>query len=197
MFARSDLWAFSTRYRVKPLVPGRSAMAGGCYRGAPRPGGSHAAEGVERLATISTITRYLPRAPSRDAPDRHRCGRGTNTDAVLSEDGQIRARGQTPTTADVTAGIMTALAELAGDPEGRPWRDPAVLRSARRLCQPGPFRAAIFSPLDPCCEERGAGCGFPREANSGRGGGACAPSHPLPYAGFVIDGPGGGSVIEP
>src|SRR5690242_21085132 len=54
----------------------------------------HAAEGVERLATISTITRYLPRAPSRDAPDRHRCGRGTNTDTVLLEDGQIRAPGQ-------------------------------------------------------------------------------------------------------
>jgi hypothetical protein len=38
---------------------------------------------------------------------------------VLSEDGQIRAGGQElSTTADVTAGIMTLLAELAGNPEG-------------------------------------------------------------------------------
>ena len=41
----------------------------------------------------------------RLSEDRHRCGRGTNTDAVLSEDRQIRARGQTPTTADVTAAV--------------------------------------------------------------------------------------------
>src|SRR5438105_11104638 len=42
---------------------------------------------------------------------------GTNTDAVLLEDGQVVHAVKTPTTADVTAGILAALAELAGHPE--------------------------------------------------------------------------------
>jgi N-methylhydantoinase A/oxoprolinase/acetone carboxylase beta subunit len=42
---------------------------------------------------------------------------GTNTDAVLLEDGRVVHAVKTPTTADVTAGIVTALAELAGHPE--------------------------------------------------------------------------------
>jgi N-methylhydantoinase A/oxoprolinase/acetone carboxylase beta subunit len=42
---------------------------------------------------------------------------GTNTDAVLLEDGRVVHTVKTPTTADVTAGIVTALAELAGHPE--------------------------------------------------------------------------------
>jgi N-methylhydantoinase A/oxoprolinase/acetone carboxylase beta subunit len=42
---------------------------------------------------------------------------GTNTDAVLLEDGRVVHAVKTPTTADVTAGIVTALAELARHPE--------------------------------------------------------------------------------
>src|SRR5260370_22169983 len=42
---------------------------------------------------------------------------GTNTDAVLLEDGGVEGAIKTPTTADVTAGIVTALAALAGHPE--------------------------------------------------------------------------------
>ena len=41
---------------------------------------------------------------------------GTNTDAVLLEDGQVVEAVKTPTTADVTAGIVAALAELANHP---------------------------------------------------------------------------------
>ena len=37
---------------------------------------------------------------------------GTNTDAVLLEDGRVVHAVKTPTTADVTTGIVTALAEL-------------------------------------------------------------------------------------
>src|SRR5438132_9457297 len=42
---------------------------------------------------------------------------GTNTDAVLLEDGRVVHAVKTPTTADVTAGIVTALAALARHPE--------------------------------------------------------------------------------
>src|SRR5438874_1242915 len=42
---------------------------------------------------------------------------GTNTDAVLLADGRVVHAVKTPTTADVTAGIVTALAELARHPE--------------------------------------------------------------------------------
>src|SRR5271165_3025334 len=42
---------------------------------------------------------------------------GTNTDAVLLEDGRVVHAVKTPTTADVTTGIVTALAGLAGHPE--------------------------------------------------------------------------------
>ncbi len=42
---------------------------------------------------------------------------GTNTDAVLLEGGRVVHAVKTPTTADVTTGILTALAELAGHPE--------------------------------------------------------------------------------
>jgi N-methylhydantoinase A/oxoprolinase/acetone carboxylase beta subunit len=42
---------------------------------------------------------------------------GTNTDAVLLEDGHVVHAVKTPTTADVTAGIVTALAELARHPK--------------------------------------------------------------------------------
>src|SRR6185312_5446236 len=41
---------------------------------------------------------------------------GTNTDAVLLEDGHVVEAVKTPTTADVTAGIVMALAELANHP---------------------------------------------------------------------------------
>src|SRR6201987_5416391 len=39
---------------------------------------------------------------------------GTNTDAVLLEGGSVMYAVKTPTTPDVTAGIITALTELAG-----------------------------------------------------------------------------------
>ena len=42
---------------------------------------------------------------------------GTNTDAVLLEEGRVVHGVKTPTTPDVTAGIVSALAELAGHPE--------------------------------------------------------------------------------
>jgi N-methylhydantoinase A/oxoprolinase/acetone carboxylase beta subunit len=42
---------------------------------------------------------------------------GTNTDAVLLADGRVVHAIKTPTTADVTAGIVTALAELARHPD--------------------------------------------------------------------------------
>ena len=41
---------------------------------------------------------------------------GTNTDAVLLEDGQVAHAVKTPTTPDVTSGIVTALTSLAGHP---------------------------------------------------------------------------------
>ena len=42
---------------------------------------------------------------------------GTNTDAVLLENGRVVHAVKTPTTADVTSGIVTVLAELARHPE--------------------------------------------------------------------------------
>src|SRR2546421_5929941 len=42
---------------------------------------------------------------------------GTNTDAVLLEDGRVAHAVKTPTTSDVTTGIVTALAELTRRPE--------------------------------------------------------------------------------
>src|ERR1700741_3327514 len=42
---------------------------------------------------------------------------GTNTDAVLLEDGRVAHAIKTPTTSDVTTGIVTALAELTRRPE--------------------------------------------------------------------------------
>src|SRR6266853_1704504 len=42
---------------------------------------------------------------------------GTNTDAALLEDGRVVHAVKTPTTADVTAGIVAALSQLARHPE--------------------------------------------------------------------------------
>ena len=42
---------------------------------------------------------------------------GTNTDAVVLEDGRVAHAVKTPTTSDVTTGIVTALAELTRRPE--------------------------------------------------------------------------------
>jgi len=50
---------------------------------------------------------------------------GTNTDAVLLEDGKVVHAVKTPTTPDITAGIVTALAELAGHPGSRGVRSTA------------------------------------------------------------------------
>src|SRR6202158_4786297 len=53
---------------------------------------------------------------------------GTNTDAVLLEDGRVVHAVKTPTTADVTAGIVAALSELARHPEvGRGMIDGVVI----------------------------------------------------------------------
>ena len=41
---------------------------------------------------------------------------GTNTDAVVLEDGRVAHAVKTPTTSDVTTGIVTALAELTRHP---------------------------------------------------------------------------------
>ncbi len=157
---------------------------------------------------------------------------GTNTDAVLLADGQVVHAVKTPTTADITTGIVNALAELTAHPEvaggtidgvvigtthfvnavvqrqglarvaavriglpaaaslppfcdwpedlaelvrgevfmlegghdydGRPivpFDEAGMRRAARRICESGIRSvavAAIFSPLDPSCEERAA-----------------------------------------
>src|SRR6267143_4977594 len=53
---------------------------------------------------------------------------GTNTDAALLEDGRVVHAVKTPTTADVTAGIVAALSELARHPEvGRGMIDGVVI----------------------------------------------------------------------
>src|SRR5215831_14789024 len=65
-------------------------------------------------------THPLPRKRGRVRGDMRRIGidvGGTNTDAVLLEDGRVVHAVKTPTTADVTAGILSALVELAGYPE--------------------------------------------------------------------------------
>jgi N-methylhydantoinase A/oxoprolinase/acetone carboxylase beta subunit len=157
---------------------------------------------------------------------------GTNTDAVLLEDGRVVHAVKTPTTADVTTGIVTALGELSAHPEiargdidgvvvgtthfvnavvqrqglarvaavriglpaaaslppfcdwpgdlaelvrgamfmlegghdydGRPivpFDEAGMRRAARQIRESGIGSvaiAAIFSPVDPCCEERAA-----------------------------------------
>src|SRR5271157_3453286 len=191
-------------------------------------------------ATISTSAPYS--TPSHSLPrkrGRARVGAmrrigidvgGTNTDAVLLEDGRVVHAVKSPTTPDVTAGIVTALDALAGHPEvarapvegvvigtthfvnavvqrrdlarvaavriglpasaslppfcdwpedlpdlvrgevfmlegghdydGRPivpFDEAGMRRAARRICASGIRSvavAAIFSPLDPDCEER-------------------------------------------
>src|ERR1700736_4230243 len=53
---------------------------------------------------------------------------GTNTDAVLLQDGRVVHAVKTPTTADVTAGIVAALSGLARHPEvGRGMIDGVVI----------------------------------------------------------------------
>jgi N-methylhydantoinase A/oxoprolinase/acetone carboxylase beta subunit len=44
---------------------------------------------------------------------------GTNTDAVLIDDGRVKRAVKAPTSADVTAGILAALAQLRAAPEGQ------------------------------------------------------------------------------
>ena len=63
---------------------------------------------------------------------------GTNTDAVLLEDGQVVHAVKAPTTADVTAGIVTALAELADHPEVARGRDRRCCDRHDALRQRGP-----------------------------------------------------------
>ena len=60
---------------------------------------------------------------------------GTNTDAVLLQDGRVVHAVKTPTTADVTSGIVTVLAELARHPEvHRDMIDGVVGPQSREQC---------------------------------------------------------------
>src|SRR5919108_339050 len=52
---------------------------------------------------------------------------GTNTDAVLMEGRNVLAEVKTPTTADVTSGIVAALRSLLGDAELEPGQVQAVM----------------------------------------------------------------------
>ena len=45
---------------------------------------------------------------------------GTNTDAVLMDGRRVRASTKTPTTEDVTGGILAALAGVLGDDDAAP-----------------------------------------------------------------------------
>ena len=44
---------------------------------------------------------------------------GTNTDAVLIDDGRVRRAVKAPTSEDVTSGILDALARLRAEPDGQ------------------------------------------------------------------------------
>src|SRR5215469_13725815 len=89
-------------------------------------------------ATTSTSARSstapthpLPRKRGRVRGDMRRIGidvGGTNTDAVLLEDGRVVHAVKTPTTADVMTGIVAALRELSAHPEaGRRTIDGVVI----------------------------------------------------------------------
>src|SRR5467141_5251273 len=82
-----------------------------------------------RAPSATTLTSARSSTPSHSLPRRRGRGRvgamrrigidvgGTNTDAVLLEDGRVVHAVKTPTTADVTAGIVAALSQLARHPE--------------------------------------------------------------------------------
>src|SRR6516162_3747733 len=82
-----------------------------------------------RAPSAMTSTSVRSSTPSHSLPRMRGRGRvgamrrigidvgGTNTDAVLLEDGRVVHAIKTPTTADVTAGIVTALAKLARHPD--------------------------------------------------------------------------------
>jgi N-methylhydantoinase A/oxoprolinase/acetone carboxylase beta subunit len=89
---------------------------------------------------------------------------GTNTDAVLLEDGNVVHAVKTPTTADVTTGIVTALAELVEHPEtGRAAIDGVVIGTThfvnavvqrRDLARVGAVRIGLpaSASLPPFCD---------------------------------------------
>ena len=108
------LWR-GLRHRDDRLWPAR---VGHC---APRSAGVPDAERARacRPARLRLRSR-LPFGVRRQRVAMRRIGidvGGTNTDAVLLEDGQVVHAVKTPTTADVTAGIVTALTEVADHPE--------------------------------------------------------------------------------
>src|SRR6266850_6053862 len=93
-----------------------------------------------RAPSATTLTSARSSTPSHSLPRRRGRGRvgamrrigidvgGTNTDAVLLDDGHLVHAVKTPTTADVTAGIVAALSELARHPEiGRGMIDGVVI----------------------------------------------------------------------
>src|ERR1700730_921005 len=94
---------------------------------APRAAGFPDAEGARSCRT--TRLRLRSRLPLRLRPRAHKLTArkpmrrigidvgGTNTDAVMLEDGGVAHAVKTPTTSDVTTGIVTALAELTRRPE--------------------------------------------------------------------------------
>jgi hypothetical protein len=90
---------------------------------------------------------------------------GTNTDAVLLEGGQVSHAGKIPTTADVTAGTVTALAELAGHLDAAHGAIDGVVIGQRASSTPS-FSAAISLGWQrcasgyrraPCCRRSATG----------------------------------------
>src|SRR4030088_3454027 len=92
MSGRAPLATTSISNRCSPLTPTLSPQAGRGSRG-----GAAAGEGQMRRVGIHVG--------------------GTNTDAVLLQDGRGLDAGETPTTEDVTGGIVTALGLLSNHPE--------------------------------------------------------------------------------
>src|SRR5436190_18059497 len=92
MSGRAPSATTSISARCSPLTPTLSPQAGRGSRG-----GAAAGEGQMRRVGIDVG--------------------GTNTDAVLLEDGRVVHAVKTPTTEDVTGGIVTALGLLSNHPE--------------------------------------------------------------------------------
>jgi N-methylhydantoinase A/oxoprolinase/acetone carboxylase beta subunit len=88
---------------------------------------------------------------------------GTNTDAVLIDDGRVKRAVKAPTSADVTAGILAALAQLRAAPEGQGEVDAVMIGTThfinavvqrRQLTPVGALRIGepISATLPPFCD---------------------------------------------
>src|SRR5260370_27006479 len=92
---------------------------------------------------------------------------GTNTDAVLLEDGLVVHAIKTPTTPDVTAGILTALAGVMDQPEvacraiggvvigTTQFVNAVVQRRDLSRVAPGRVGLPAGAPLSPLCRRPG------------------------------------------